>query len=195
MLLSRTGEYALQALIYLAVQSPEQPVLSREVAQYLGVPASYLAKILKDLAKHGLVSSYRGRGGGFQIRRGTLRMPILRVLEMVEGRDKFEGCLLGLKKCADETACPVHYLWKPLKQEVLAMLERHTIGSMADEVRAGRYRLRVTELELSRRVPARLRRPEMARAASLGQALRVEAGARRRSDEPGRPPRGSPGAH
>ncbi len=166
MLLSRTSEYALQALIYLAAQGSDRPVLSWDVAQYLDVSASYLAKILKDLAKNGLVTSYRGRGGGFQIRPETLLLPTLHVLEVMEGKDKLEGCVLGLKKCADETACPVHRVWSPLKREMLAMLGRHTIGSMAEEVRAGGYRLRVPGWKLPPPVPERSRKSQMASRAS-----------------------------
>jgi Rrf2 family protein len=141
MLLSRTSEYALQALIYLAAQPEGRPVLNREVAKYLGVPAPYLAKILKDCVKHGLVASQKGRGGGFAIKPAALAVPIRTVVELTEGRDAFEGCLLGLKVCSDATACPVHHTWSPLKASLLSLLGRHTIGSMADAVRAGRYRV------------------------------------------------------
>ena len=142
MLLSRTSEYALQALIYLATHGPGQLVLSREIAAYLSVPPQYLAKILQDMAKRGVVNSYKGRGGGFALRPEALSMPILEVLALVEGNDVFKGCLLGLKKCSDETACPVHHAWVPLKQQVLAMLAAHDIESMANAVKEGRYRLR-----------------------------------------------------
>lgn len=143
MLLSRTSEYALQALIYLATQPPGQPVLSRDISSYLGVPAQYLAKILQDLAKHDVLTSFKGRGGGFVMRPEALGMSILQVLEIVEGSHFGEGCVLGLKKCSDSTACPVHYYWKPLKAEVMQMLSEHTIGSMAEAVKAGRYRLQL----------------------------------------------------
>lgn len=149
MLLSRTSEYALQALIYLATQPEGQPKLSREVATYLGVPAQYLAKILQDLAKNDVLSSYKGRGGGFVMRPEALDMPIIDVLEFVEGRHFGEGCVLGLKKCSDKTACPVHYHWQPLKKQVMEMLGQHTIGSMAAAVKEGRYQLQLPTVGLT----------------------------------------------
>ncbi|HEY7683886.1 MAG TPA: Rrf2 family transcriptional regulator [Gemmatimonadales bacterium] len=141
MLLSRTSEYALQALIYLAAQPKRKSVLNRDVARYLGVPAPYLAKILKAFVKHGMLVSHKGRGGGYAIHPGALAVPIRTVVELTDGRDVFEGCLLGLKVCSEATACPVHHTWSPLKKGLLALLERHTIGSMAEAVRAGRYRV------------------------------------------------------
>jgi Rrf2 family protein len=141
MILSRTSEYALQALTYLAAQPPGSSVLNRDVARYLGVPAPYLTKILKDLVKHGLAVSQKGRGGGYAIHPAALRTSIRTVVELTEGRDVFEGCLLGLKVCSDATACPVHHRWSPMKAGLLALLGKQTIGAMAEAVRAGRYRV------------------------------------------------------
>ena len=140
-LLSRTSEYALQALIYLASRPESRPVLVRDVAGYLGVPASYLANILKGFVKRGLVTSFKGRGGGFRIRPEALELPLLHVIELIEGWGAYTGCVLGLKACADATACPLHYTWKPLREQALALFRVHTIGSVAKEVSAGRYRL------------------------------------------------------
>ncbi|WP_291525380.1 Rrf2 family transcriptional regulator [Acidithiobacillus sp.] len=151
MLLSKTSEYALQALIYLAALPPREPVLSRDISDYLRVPAQYLAKILQDLAKRGVLDSFKGRGGGFVLRPGAEQMNILDIVEVVEGQPFGQGCVLGLKTCADETACPVHTQWKPLKAEVVGLLGRQTIGSMAEAVRAGRYRIHLpggTELKM-----------------------------------------------
>ena len=141
MLLSRTSEYALQALIHLAVQPTGQPVLNRDVARHLGLPAPYLTKILKGLVQRGLVQSHKGRGGGYAIQRAALDVTVREVVELVEGPSVFQGCLLGLKVCADATACPVHHAWAPLKASMLGLLDRRTVGSMADAVRAGKYRL------------------------------------------------------
>ena len=151
MLLSKTSEYALQALIYLAAQPPGESVLSRDISDYLHVPAQYLAKILQDLAKRGVLDSFKGRGGGFVMRPGAEQLNILEVVEIVEGQPFGQGCVLGLKACADETACPVHTQWKPLKAEVVGLLSKQTIGSMAEAVRAGRYRIHLPGMELNMR--------------------------------------------
>lgn len=141
MLLSRTSQYALQALIHLAAQPAGQPILNRDVARYLGVPAPYLTKILKGLVQRGLVQSHKGRGGGYALQPAALDATIREVVELVEGPGVFQGCLLGLKVCADATACPVHHAWSPIKAGLLGLLDRRTVGSMADAVRAGKYRL------------------------------------------------------
>lgn len=70
MILSRTSQYAVQALIYMATQPDATPVLNKDIAAKLGVPAPYLAKILQSLAKGNLLFSFRGRLGGFCLREG-----------------------------------------------------------------------------------------------------------------------------
>ena len=68
MILSRTSQYAVQALIYMATQPADTPVLNKDIAAKLNVPAPYLAKILQNLAKGNLLYSFRGRLGGFCLR-------------------------------------------------------------------------------------------------------------------------------
>lgn len=140
MLLSRTHEYALQALIHLAAHD-DAPMLGRDIAGHLGVPAPYLGKILKDLVAQGFVTSTKGRGGGYRIAPRGRRARVSTVLAHVGGRDIFAGCVLGLKTCSTETACPVHAAWAPLKARLRAIFDAHTVGSMAAQVRDGRYRL------------------------------------------------------
>ena len=96
MLLSRTSQYAVQALIYMATQPADAPVLNKDIASQLGVPAPYLAKILQSLAKGNLLVSFRGRLGGFCLREGGDAITLMQILLLTEGPAFTESCLLGL---------------------------------------------------------------------------------------------------
>jgi Rrf2 family protein len=141
MVLSRTSQYAIQALIYIATQAPGEPVLNRDIAEHLNVPAAYLAKILQNLCKHGLLDSFRGRLGGFCLRDGMHKSSLMHVLLLTEGPDFTKNCILGLKECSDETACPMHFKWNPLKNKIIAMLNQMTLDELAKAVLTGKYRL------------------------------------------------------
>ena len=80
MILSRTSQYAVQALIYMATQPAAAPVLNKDIASQLGVPAPYLAKILQSLAKGNLLFSFRGRLGGFCLRDGGEKITLMQIL-------------------------------------------------------------------------------------------------------------------
>jgi Rrf2 family iron-sulfur cluster assembly transcriptional regulator len=141
MILSRTSQYAIQALIYLATQPRGRPVLNREIADSLGVPTAYLAKILHDLSRGQILDSIRGRHGGFILRSDAEQTSLLDIVFLLEGIRVRRECLLGLKECGDEMACPVHRRWKRVKQEMIAYLGGLTLSHLADAVKRGQYRL------------------------------------------------------
>ena len=141
MILSRTSQYAIQALIYIATQPKGEPVLNRKIADYLAVPPAYLAKIMQNLCKGNLLYSFRGRLGGFCLREGAEKTDLMKVLALTEGPRFTEDCLLGLKVCSDETACPMHTQWKPIKLKVVALLSEQTLEKLASAVQSGKYRL------------------------------------------------------
>lgn len=144
MILSRTSQYAIQALIYIATQPRGIPVLNRTVAQYLNVPPAYLAKIMQNLSRGALLYSFRGRQGGFCLREGCEKTDLMQILTLVEGPGLTENCVLGLKICGDDTACPMHTQWKPIKTRIVELLHKQTLEKLATAVKSGKYRL--TEL-------------------------------------------------
>ncbi|MBK6630149.1 MAG: Rrf2 family transcriptional regulator [Betaproteobacteria bacterium] len=147
MILSRTSQYAIQALIFIATQPRGVPVLIRTVAEHLGVPSPYLAKIMQDLGRGKIIHSFRGRQGGVCLREGGDKIDLMQILTLIEGPGLTENCVLGLKVCGDETACPVHTQWKPIKTKIVKLLNQQTLSKLAAAVRSGKYRL--TELPLS----------------------------------------------
>ncbi len=141
MVLSRTSQYAVQALIYIATRPPGEPVLNRDIAERLNVPAAYLAKILQNLCKHGVLDSFRGRLGGFCLREGMQKTTLMQVLLLTEGPDFTKSCILGLKECSDATACPLHGKWMPVKNKIIALLSGMSLDELAKAVQTGKYRL------------------------------------------------------
>jgi Rrf2 family protein len=122
MMLSQASKYALRAAIYLA-QRPEGNHLSRDIAADLAVPAQYLAKILQDLVRAGLLTSAKGRGGGFRLAADGSGVDLLRVVRAIEGEDYGAGCALGLPSCSDTDPCALHGAWKQMRAAFMASLE------------------------------------------------------------------------
>ncbi|MDD5176810.1 MAG: Rrf2 family transcriptional regulator [Sterolibacterium sp.] len=144
MILSRTSQYAIQALIYIATQPRGVPILNRTIAQHLSVPPAYLAKIMQNLCRGGVLHSFRGRQGGFCLREGCEKTDLMRILTLVEGPGLAENCVIGLKICEDESACPMHAKWQPIKLKIVELLHKQTLEKLALAVKSGKYRL--TEL-------------------------------------------------
>lgn len=102
----QTIEYALRAVIRLATH-PEQPWTTREISDAALVPAGYLAKILSLLTRAGIVTSRRGPGGGFTLRRSPDEVTLLDVVNAVDPLQRIKSCPLGLE-WHDEALCPLH---------------------------------------------------------------------------------------
>jgi len=56
--------------------------------------------------------------------------------------------LLGLKVCSDETACPLHVRWVPVKKKIIDLLQDATLEKLAKAVESGKYRLADIPLQL-----------------------------------------------
>ena len=141
MILSRTSQYAVQALIYMAPQPVASPVLNKDIAAKLGVPAPYLAKILQNLARGNLLFSFRGRLGGFCLRESGDKINLMQILLLTEGPMFTQSCLLGLTECSEETACPLHARWIPVKKKIMDLLQDTTLDKLAKAVESGKFRL------------------------------------------------------
>lgn len=122
---SRTSEYALQALMYLSLQNPNQPVLQKDIASSLSVPQHFLGKILQSLVKKGLVHSLKGKRGGFALGKKPSEITVLEIIQAIEGDNFLCGCLLGLSQCLDEEPCPLHNKWKPIRGNLVKLLEKN----------------------------------------------------------------------
>jgi Rrf2 family protein len=79
-----------------------------EMAKNLDIPKPFLSKIMQQLSKSGLISSTKGRGGGFYLSSENKTRPLIDVIECIEGKNVFQHCILGLPECSDDNPCILH---------------------------------------------------------------------------------------
>jgi Rrf2 family iron-sulfur cluster assembly transcriptional regulator len=126
--LSHTVEYALRATLYIARQQPRSVRLP-EVADAAAAPPRYLAKILGQLARAGILNSVRGPAGGFTVaanKRTATLSDIVEVFEKAEPR----RCLLGNGMCGSNPDCSVHERWLPIATSMSELFDRTTIADL-----------------------------------------------------------------
>ncbi|RQW87332.1 MAG: Rrf2 family transcriptional regulator [Geobacter sp.] len=129
--LTRKGEYAIRGILYLARQPQGKVSLVGEIAAASDVPKTFLAKILQDFVKKGLVSSSRGSGGGFMLALPAARITLLQVVEAVEGPIMPNRCLISEGACDRDGTCRVHPVWERVRQQTAAILDGVTIEDLA----------------------------------------------------------------
>ena len=83
MIITRKTTYALRALKHLAARVGEITLTSR-IAEEEGIPQRFLEAILRELARHGVLTVKRGRGGGYSLRQRPDQLSIARVIDVVD---------------------------------------------------------------------------------------------------------------
>ena len=147
---SQASEYALRALTELARVEKGEWVLAGDMAELLNVPVHYLAKVLQTLARKGILESQRGRQGGFRLTELPHQITVYDVVRELDDLRSLEGCIMGEADCSDATACPLHNLWKGLRDRFTESLQMTTLLDLAkfQEQRPGSGRLSAVKAKL-----------------------------------------------
>lgn len=129
--LSQTSEYALQAVTALAKRAAEGPTEVGVLAATLRVPKNYLSKILSQLSRAGVLTSIRGRNGGFSLARPAGDITLYQVVEPFERFEATRRCLLGQASCSERSACTAHAAWSAIGDSIIRFLRRTTLAELA----------------------------------------------------------------
>ena len=131
-MISKASKYALTAVLYLSKNSSEENKIGiKELAEKLEMPKHFLAKILQDLSRRGYVNSSKGPTGGFYITRENRGNTLLDIIEVVEGKEMFSTCLIGLEPCNSDNPCPIHEKIASFKNGFLKSLQTSKIHDLA----------------------------------------------------------------
>src|SRR3569623_2015332 len=106
MIISQTAEYALRAAVLLA-RAEGGAMTTPQLAATTKIPAHYLAKILQDMRRAGLVASQRGLRGGFMLARPAADITALEVINALDPIERIHTCPLKLKSHGTQL-CPLH---------------------------------------------------------------------------------------
>ncbi|MDD5557089.1 MAG: Rrf2 family transcriptional regulator [bacterium] len=134
MRISKKGEYALRAMMYLAARGGTRPVRIREIARAQRIPEKFLERILLDLRKAGILSSVRGRGGGYALGRRAEEITLAAVVRVIDGPLAPLRCAStwARRRCPAERGCGLHDVMLDVRNAIAGVLE--TI-SLADVLR------------------------------------------------------------
>ena len=132
---SNSVKYAINAVLYLAINAKgSEKILARDISDAIAVPNAYIAKLLQELVRQNIISSERGPKGGFYLTEANRKIPIIRIVELIDGEEIFKSCVLGLAHCDEEKPCPLHEKISPYRWSLLTALEYNTIQDYADEI-------------------------------------------------------------
>ena len=131
MLFSNATEYAIRGLSELALRGGGKSMLLERLVAGTDLPRDFLAKIFQKLVRARILTSAKGRGGGFALARAAHEITLLEIVEAIEGERLLDACVVGLERCNDQMPCPQHDLYKPIRQRLKAYMQTTTLADLA----------------------------------------------------------------
>jgi len=129
--ITRLADYGILLMSYLATDRRGQVHTARDVSGATGVPLPTVSKILKALARAGLLASHRGVGGGFALARDGKSITVADVVTALEGPIALTACLSpDRESCTVENSCPVRPNWERLNDAVRTALQSISVAEM-----------------------------------------------------------------
>jgi Rrf2 family protein len=140
---SKACEYAVRAVLYIAIKSADglKPGF-REVAKEIDAPDPFTGKILQKLVREGIISSNKGPNGGFYLEPDGKPVPLMDIVRVIDGKDVFKQCVLGLKECSDKFPCPIHHDVKAFRDKLKESMQNQHIQDLVKEIGEGKVFLK-----------------------------------------------------
>jgi len=139
LLFSRQCEYALQAVVYLALKKEGERISIRDLTKRLDIPYHFLGKILQDLKRKGFLTSVKGPHGGFALAMPAEKITLYQIVEAIDGAGFSHNCVMGFPDCSGKNPCAVHDTWSGLRDDITTMLQVKNIGQLAKEMKKPEY--------------------------------------------------------
>jgi Rrf2 family protein len=137
--LSMKAKYGLRALLYLAKQPDQVPVLISDLAENEDIPKKFLELILLDLKKHGILQSKKGKGGGYSLRRKPEAIKLGRVIRVLDGPLAPVPCVsqtayVPCDECKDERTCGIRIVMKEVRDAMASILDNTSLADLMGKV-------------------------------------------------------------
>ncbi|RRH77297.1 RrF2 family transcriptional regulator [Falsigemmobacter faecalis] len=138
-MITQKMKYALKALLVLADEAARErpePLTIEEIARRSSTPKRFLEHILLEVRNAGIITSIRGRSGGYLLLKRPVEIQIAELLRLIDGpiaplpclsRNYYQRC----EDCADEAACRIRKVFAEVFWSYLLIIESLTLEDMA----------------------------------------------------------------
>ncbi len=138
-MISKKAKYALKALTRLAIQEdPKKPLLISEISEKENIPKKFLEAILLELRNNGILSSVKGKGGGYLLRTSPSEINLAKVIRVIDGPIAPVLCVSlnfygKCDDCSSEEKCKIRPIMEKIRDANLAVYENTSIQDMIND--------------------------------------------------------------
>lgn len=128
------GDYALKALLDLALHYEQGLSTINDVAKHIDAPVKFLEQVLLDLKKGGFVESKRGNVGGYQLARDPAEITLGQVIRCIDGPIEPIGCVeKGYSNCSDLNRCVFKEIWQKVSHATSDIIDNVTFDGLRQQ--------------------------------------------------------------
>ena len=148
---TKLADYGIVMLTYFA-RHQDKTFNAKDIAKVVQLPLPVVSKVLKLLAREGVLVSHRGTKGGYGLALPPERITVAAIIRALEGPIAVTECTDTLRSgCGIETGCPVRTNWHLINQAIHRALEGISLAEMTQPLRSSVVQM--TETALVRQFP------------------------------------------
>lgn len=133
------GDYALKAVLDLALHYDRELVTGHDLARRIDAPMKFLEQVLLDLKKGGFVESRRGNVGGYMLSKAPALITVGDVVRFIEGPIEPISCLQEkYSNCSDIQKCVFKKMWQEVARATSAIIDHVTFEDLVKQVNTGK---------------------------------------------------------
>ena len=130
------GDYALKAILDLAVHYGDKPVSIQQMAARLDIPIKFLEQILLELKKGSFVESRRGKVGGYLLAKPPAEITLGQVVRFIARPVEPIACVEdGYKGCRDLYKCVFRDVWQRVSDATLLIVDAVTFADLMENIK------------------------------------------------------------
>ncbi len=136
-MLTKKTKYAVKALIALARNKENRPMLIAEIAKNEGLPKRFLEAILLDLKRGQVLGSRMGAGGGYYLNKPASEIMVANVIRILDGPIALLPCVSlnfyqRCEECKDELTCSIREMMKKVRDASIDIMGNTSIADLVE---------------------------------------------------------------
>ncbi|MHB9036438.1 MAG: RrF2 family transcriptional regulator [Armatimonadota bacterium] len=135
MKLSTRSRYGLRAMLVLAMHEGTDPVMTKEIGEKQNLPVTYLEQLMLTLRKAGLVNATRGAKGGYVLARNPRDIPLIEIVEALEGPLDIADCGDLPNCCPNPEACAIKDVFARANKALFDVFDEVSLAKLAEDQR------------------------------------------------------------
>lgn len=134
-MLTKKTKYAVKALMALARNKDNHPMLISDIAEREQLPKKFLEAILLELKRNGFLGSKKGAGGGYYLLKKAEEIKMASVIRIIDGPIALLPCVSlnfyeRCEECSNEPYCGIRDVMKDVRDATLKILTETSIGDL-----------------------------------------------------------------